>query len=99
MNKLSVKKWAKDNFVGSRLSGQLMRQEATKLLKYSKGILTIDFSGVEDVTQSSMDEFLGVLVRERGEQFLEEIEIVNAGKNIKAVVNFVLNYSLKHMAA
>ena len=91
MTKIFVKKFAKDGFLGTRLTGQLLRIEAENSLKYTNDVLVVDFDNIHNATQSSIDEFLGVLTRTRGADFLDRLQVVNCNPNIKAVVNFVVN--------
>ena len=50
-------------FVGSRGAGETIRKIMKKELDKKDGIVTLDFSGIEQVTQSFIDEFFGIFVR------------------------------------
>ena len=50
-------------FVGSRGAGETIRRIMKKELDKKDGIVTLYFSGIEQVTQSFIDEFFGIFVR------------------------------------
>ena len=84
------------NFIGSRFTGLDVRRDIEKKLLHEDSGVIIDFSGIDMITQAFADEVIGVLIREKGLQFVKEkIHIAEANKDIKAVINFVANYSVK----
>ncbi len=77
-------------FHGSRFSGNLVRLEIEAVLGKSKNI-TLDFSGVGVVTQSFIDEVIGVLILEHGANVLHSLAFKNCNDDVKSVINYVVN--------
>lgn len=83
------------DFLSSRESGLILRNEMLANLEKAEKI-NLDFSGFDVITQSFTDELIGVLVRERGANFIREhFEVSNAGNEIKSMLNLVVSYSAK----
>lgn len=84
------------NFAGSRESGLKVRIDIERKLVGQNGI-TLDFAGVDMITQSFGDEILGILTRNKGIDFIKEnIRLVNHNDNIKEILNYVVKYSQKY---
>lgn len=78
--------------LGARETGLLVRQIIEK--KIDNNVITLDFEGIESVTQGFADELIGVLIRKRGADFvISRIRIVNVAPFIRSVLNFVASYS------
>lgn len=81
------------DFLSSRENGLLLRNLALLEIR-SMNKVVIDFSGFDAITQSFTDELIGVIVRESGIDFVKNhIEISNAGRDIRAMLNLVVSYS------
>jgi len=96
---INIKNLAGDvEFVGSRQTGAIIREEMLDLIHQGGGV-TLDFGGINTVTQSFIDEFIGILTRAKGLDFIaKNVRTVNDNKNIKDTLNFVITYSLRKAA-
>jgi len=84
--------------IGSRGAGKIIREKMKKALDKSDTV-TLDFVGVEQVTQSFIDEFFGVFIRAFGIEYIRgKVLLVNETQGIKDTINFVIKYS-KEMVA
>ena len=80
-------------FIGSRGSGQIIREKMKPILDEG-GEVTLDFTGVEQVTQSFIDEFFGIFIRSFGIEYIRgRVRLVNETQGIKDTINFVIKYS------
>jgi len=75
-------------FHGGRASGQQLRMKIDESLNASDHV-TLDFSGVGVVTQSFIDEAIGVLILEYGPQILNRLGFKHCNEDIKAVIRYV----------
>jgi hypothetical protein len=87
------------DFVGSRSAGEIIREKMKNALD-SNETVTLDFGGIESVTQSFIDEFFGILIRANGMGYIRKrVLLVNENQSIKDTINFVIKYSkLRHTA-
>ncbi len=86
-------------FVGSRGAGETIRKIMKKELDKKDGIVTLDFSGIEQVTQSFIDEFFGIFVRAFGVEYIKgRVRLVNETQGTKDTINYVIKYSIKKTA-
>ncbi len=85
-------------FVGSRGSGEIIREKMkTELDKRNE--VTLDFVGIEQVTQSFIDEFFGIFIRAFGIEYIRgKVRLVNETQGIKDTINFVIKYSKEKSA-
>lgn len=66
--------------VSSRERARVLREEVESLAQFSPPV-TIDFDGVESVSDSFSDELVGVLVQERGTSwFRAHVKVVGLGE-------------------
>jgi len=80
-------------FVGSRGAGEIIRKIMKKELD-SDNSVTLDFHGIEQVTQSFIDEFFGIFIRAFGIEYIRgRVRLVNETQGIKDTINFVIKYS------
>lgn len=87
------------DFIGSRGAGEIVRRLMKEELDKKNGNVTLDFHGVEQVTQSFIDEFFGVFVRAFGVEYIKDrVRIVNETEGIKDTINYVIKYSMKKTA-
>ncbi len=85
-------------FIGSRGAGEIIRNLMKKELDKDKSV-TLDFVGVEQVTQSFIDEFFGIFIRAFGIEYIRgKVRLVNATQGIKDTINFVIKYSKEKTA-
>ena len=85
-------------FIGSRGAGEIIRKKIKPILD-KDGSVTLDFVGVEQVTQSFIDEFFGIFIRSFGIEYIRgKIRLVNATQGIKDTINFVIMYSKERSA-
>ncbi len=84
--------------IGSRGAGEIIRKKMKKDLDKGNEV-TLDFSGVEQVTQSFIDEFFGIFIRAFGIEYIRgKVRLVNATQGIKDTINFVIKYSKEEVA-
>lgn len=79
---------AKVRFLGTRFSARPLRQELENTLADHREV-TIDFKGMS-VTQSFIDEFLGVLVLRHGPDYLHRLIFKGCSDDVKEIISFVL---------
>ncbi len=85
-------------FVGSRGAGEIIRKKMKKELD-KRNSVTLDFGGIEQVTQSFIDEFFGIFIRAFGIEYIRgKILLVNETQGIKDTINFVIKYSKERSA-
>jgi len=85
-------------FVGSRGAGEIIRKKMKKELDKGNKV-TLDFSGIEQVTQSFIDEFFGIFIRAFGMEYIRgKVMLVNETQGIKDTINFVIQYSKERVA-
>jgi len=86
------------DFVGSRGAGEVIRKKMKPVLD-AKASVTLDFAGIEQVTQSFIDEFFGIFIRSFGVEYIRgKVRLVNETQGIKDTINFVIRYSKKKTA-
>jgi hypothetical protein len=79
--------------LGTRDVAEPLRSKVEGELAAGSFPICIDFAGVS-VTQSFMDEFLGVMILRHGPLLLERIVFQNCGDDVQAIVNFVASVRL-----
>ncbi len=85
-------------FLGSRGAGEIIRKKMKKELD-KKNDITLDFNGIEQVTQSFIDEFFGIFIRAFGIEYIRgKVRLVNETQGIKDTINFVIKYSKERTA-
>jgi hypothetical protein len=85
-------------FVGSRGAGEIIREKMKTELDKGNGV-TLDFAGIEQVTQSFIDEFFGIFIRAFGIEYIRgRVRLVNETQGIKDTINFVIKYSKEKTA-
>jgi len=85
-------------FVGSRGAGEIIRKLMKKELDKEHSV-TLDFCGIEQVTQSFIDEFFGIFIRAFGMEYIRgKVLLVNETQGIKDTINFVIKYSKERVA-
>lgn len=85
-------------FVGSRGAGEIIRKLMKEELDKGDSV-TLDFVGIEQVTQSFIDEFFGIFIRAFGIEYIRgKVRLVNETQGIKDTINFVIKYSKEKTA-
>jgi hypothetical protein len=86
------------DFAGSRGSGEIIREKIKPYLD-RKETVTLDFGGINTITQSFADEIFGIFVRAFGLDYIRgKLLIVNFNEEIRSTINFVVSYSKKRTA-
>ncbi|WP_187648270.1 STAS-like domain-containing protein [Nitrosophilus labii] len=86
------------DFAGSRGSGEIIRKKIKPILDEGDKV-TLDFVGINGITQSFADEIFGIFIRAFGVGYIKDkLLIVNANENIRKIINFVVSYSKKRTA-
>jgi fructose 1,6-bisphosphatase len=98
MSVIRIKDFIESDFAGSRKIAEKVRKEIEdKLYIQNENGITLDFVGVEMITQSFGDEIIGIMTRIKGIDFIKNnIRLVNHNDDIKDILNYVVRYSKKH---
>lgn len=75
--------------LGTRVAAADLRDQVEVGL--AAGSVCVDFQGVL-VSQSFMDEFLGVLITRYGPQVLDRVEFKNCHEEVRAAAHFVTHF-------
>jgi len=82
-------------FIGMRASGEIIRKKMDEIIKSGSKVV-IDFTGIEMITQGFGDEVIGIYVRFFGKDyFIKNVKVINYNDDIKNIMNWVVNYSIK----
>lgn len=85
--------------LGSRDTAKPIRDLLIKITGEGK-VVTLDFAGIESISQSFGDEILGILTREHGIEFIKSlVKVENANEAVRAILNLVVRYSIKSKVA
>ncbi len=85
---LSAYNQAKAHFLGTRYSARSLRQNLeSALADYDE--ITLDFDSIA-VTQSFIDELLGVLVLKNGPEIVRRMIFRGCSKDVKEIIRFVI---------
>lgn len=71
-----------------------MRESQIRPALDKRQTVTLDFGGVELVTQSFIHALISDILRKGGEDVLEVLEFKNASQLVKGIVSTVVQYSL-----
>ena len=81
------------SFLGTRPSGEKIREMMEEIFKEGNTV-TLDFAGIEGITQGFGDEIIGIFTRYYGRDFIKQnVKAVNYNGEIKEVLNWVVDYS------
>lgn len=83
----SLKPHAHGRMLGTRSAAAPVREQAEEVLRGS-GEVVVDFTGIE-VTQSFVDELLGVLILRYGCDILQRIVLKGCSDDVRAIIEFV----------
>jgi len=70
--------------IGGKANGSFFRSEVQ--IAVSKGEVIIDFEGVELITQSFSDEFLGPILAHEGQEAFRHIKFRGCSEGVQAVI-------------
>lgn len=73
------------------LARDIRINEITPILKKNDEI-TLDFNGVESATQSFIHALISELIREFGNEILDNIYFKNCNKSVREIINIVVDY-------
>jgi hypothetical protein len=76
--------------LGTREEALPLRQKVEQALDQSELTVCVDFSGIT-VTQSFIDEFVGVLILRRGPSVLQQVAFRQCSEEVQAVIRFVVS--------
>ncbi|MBU0978354.1 MAG: STAS-like domain-containing protein [Patescibacteria group bacterium] len=95
-NLVTVKIFEKTGVFGEDkdLAKQLRTEFLWPAIKDGRKI-TLDFSHVEDVTQSFIHALLSELIRETEGDVLDNISFKNCNETVKKIINMVVSYMLE----
>ena len=81
------------SIIGSRGVGEKIRGKIKPYLDMGE-VVTLDFNGVEQITQAFADEVIGIFVRAFGLEYIKgKILLANETNGIRDTFNFVVKYS------
>lgn len=75
--------------LGARPAAFPIRDQIEQALQSGDNVV-IDFAGIH-VTQSFVDELIGVLVMQRGKAVLSSLTFKNCSSEVKAILHFVVS--------
>jgi hypothetical protein len=84
--------------LGTRESAAPLREQVDQALRISSGQVCVDFAGVL-VSQSFMDEFLGVLISRYGPSLLHRLVLRNCTDEVRAIAQFVASVRTRELAS
>jgi hypothetical protein len=86
------------DFAGSRGSAEKIREKIKPFLDKKESV-TLDFIGIDNITQSFADEIFGIFIRSFGIEYIrKKLLIVNYNEGIRSTINFVIKYSKERVA-
>lgn len=87
--RLPISEHAQNHFLGTRYQGRPLREELEAALARHEEV-SLNFSGL-DVTQSFIDEMIGVLVLKNGPRILGKLVFEGCSEDVQSVITFVVN--------
>lgn len=80
--------------LGTREAAFPVRQQVERALDQSTLTVCVDFCGIT-VTQSFIDEFIGVLILRRGPSVLEQLAFRQCSEEVQAIIRFVASSRMR----
>ncbi len=81
------------SFIGTRPSGEKVREIMENAFDAGNTV-TLDFEGIEGITQGFGDEVIGIITRCYGRDFIKNnVKAINYNDEIREVLNWVVDYS------
>ena len=86
----SILEHTQAQFLGSRFRARELREEVERLLMPANEVV-LDFTGMKSVTQSFVDELVGVLVLRHGPDIIQRLVFKGCAEDIKQILSFVVS--------
>ncbi len=80
-------------FIGSRFTGKEVRQQISAALSAGDQVV-LDFGGVQSVSDSFLDEMLGMLIEQQGPSILQRLVFSSCEQPIEEAIRFSLEEAL-----
>jgi hypothetical protein len=77
--------------ITGRHSGRVIREAVAQAMPIA-GEVVLDFAGINLITQSSADEFVGRIVREH-QQWLPGLRFVNCAPDVQGMLQWAANHA------
>lgn len=87
--RLPLSEHTRSRFLGTRYQGRPLRAELEAALARHEEV-SLNFSGL-NVTQSFIDEMIGVLVLKNGPRILGKLVFEGCSEDVKSVIQFVVD--------
>ena len=85
MKQLKIKDIFKDEVcIGGKANGRFLSNEVE--IELARGPVTIDFAGIDLITQSFSDEFLGPIVENQGSRVFDILHFKNCSSEIQVIL-------------
>ncbi len=86
--------------ISSRRTASMFRAEVVASIKSGASPVTLDFAGIESVSDSFLDELVGVTVKELGTTwFHDNVRVVNLSADDRESLLRVINQRLSKLAS
>jgi len=86
----------RSDFLGARWDGEVVREMMDEAFA-NKHKVTLDFKKIKLISHSFADEIVGIYARAFGTDFIKQnIEVVNANKDVKFMLNAAIRLSIKY---
>ena len=86
----SILEHTQAQYLGSRFRVRELREEVECLLAPTNEVV-LDFTGMKSVTQSFVDELVGVLVLRHGPDIIQRLVFKGCAEDIKEILSFVVS--------
>lgn len=86
----SIVEHTKAQFLGTRYRAREIREQLDALLAGADEVV-LDFTGMRSVTQSFIDELLGVLILRHGPEIVQRLVFKGCSEDIKEIISFVVS--------
>ena len=89
----SILEHTQAQYLGSRFRARELREEVECLLAPTNEVVEVvlDFTGMKSVTQSFVDELVGVLVLRHGPDIIRRLVFKGCAEDIKQILSFVVS--------
>lgn len=91
---ITLQSYAPTRMMGVRRSALPLREQIESAIALGAEV-AIDFTGV-DVTQSFVDELVGVLVARRGPDVMNKVVFKGCNESVRAIIRFVVADRASH---
>jgi len=90
---ITISTFIKGTFAEDKDVALKIRKDNIIPILSSGAIVEIDFSGIEDATQSFVHALLSDVVRKMGEDILDRITFKNCNDRVRTIIEIVVEYS------